>query len=107
MGVTYRFRQPSRRARRVLQHGDVVGGRRRRIPAVIGGEAAQEGVIDRHDAHVGKAVLPARTVGGDDEEARPAIVETQGQPFGPQQREERDRDRAPLQRAEHRAVKLQ
>jgi len=82
----------------------VVGGRACRVHVALLGQPSGEARVERDDVDARDARLPALRVALDQQEPRPAVVDTQCDGVGSEQREQRHRHRAALHRAEERPV---
>ena len=106
MRVADRRRQRTGRARRVLEDREIVGARVGGVPIALIDQARRQ-VIDVEHLDVLEQRAPACGVALHDQQPRLGVVHAQRHPVRPEQREERDRDRAALHRAEERAVERQ
>ncbi len=104
VGVTYGLRQRTRRPRRVLEDGEVVGGRVWRVVRAFALEAPAELRVDGDHTDRGEEGLPTLRIPFHEQHLGPAIVDAQRHAFGAEQGEEGDGDGAALQCTEERRV---
>ena len=105
--MPHRLGQFARRARRVLEDGEIIGGGRWHVGRGQTFEARSEVAIGGEHPHVREGRLPGGGVALDHEHPRLAIVEAQRHTVRPEQREQRDGNGPALHGAEQRTVERQ